>query len=118
MSDYVNTEKNEVERIKEKYSFLPKEKSDLERLREIDRKAETPPRTVSLTIGIIGTLIAGGGMALILENIAFTEGIILGIVGILVMLPAYPVYKSMSKKMRKKYAEQVNEIIKNNPDFQ
>ncbi|MBQ8502938.1 MAG: hypothetical protein IJ491_01530 [Clostridia bacterium] len=108
---YSPEHKDEILKIKEKYITAPTEKSDIEKLKELDRKAEIPGQVVSLILGITGLLMLGGGMSLILENITFLAGIILGVAGIIVMIPAYPVYKSLTKKNRKKIAAQVLELV-------
>lgn len=108
---YSPEHKDEILRIKEKYIQTPTKKSNIEKLKELDRKAEIPGQIASLILGVAGLLMLGGGMSLCLENIAFVAGILLGIAGITVMLPAYPVYKILTKKNREKVAPQVLELI-------
>lgn len=108
---YSPEHKDEILKIKEKYISETKEKSDIEKLKELDRKAEIPGQVVSLVLGVLGLLIMGGGMSLILEEIALVPGIVLGIIGIAVMIPAYPVYKILTKKNREKISAQVLELI-------
>ena len=111
---YTPEEKDEFLKIKEKYTSGKKEITDLEKIKALDKKVESPGQIVSLIIGIIGLLIAGGGMSLVLVNNAFLVGILLSLIGIAVMLPAYPVYKAITKSRREKYAPQILEIIEKN----
>ncbi len=111
---YTPEQKDEFQKIKEKYTSGKKEQTDLERLQALDKKVESPGQIVSLIIGIIGLLIAGGGMSHVLVNNAFLVGIPLSLLGIAVMLPAYPVYKAITKSRREKYAPQILEIIEKN----
>ena len=114
---YTPEQKDEFQKIKEKYTSGKKEMTDLERLQALDKRVESPGQIVSLIIGIIGLLIAGGGMSLVLVNNAFLAAILLSLLGIVVMLPAYPVYKAITKSRREKYAPQILEIIEKNDNI-
>lgn len=63
---------------------------------------------LSLSIGIIGTLMLGFGMscATVLTEF-FVVGIIIGVLGMIVLGMAYPVYKKVTKKQREKIAEEI-----------
>lgn len=114
---YTPEQRDELQKIKEKYTSGKKEMTDLEKLKALDKRVESPGQIVSLIIGIIGLLIAGGGMSHVLVNDAFLVGIPLSFLGIVVMLPAYPVYKAITKSRREKYAPQILEIIEKNDNI-
>ncbi len=81
----------------------------MEQLRKMDRDAEKPGTIASIIIGVIGTLIMGGGMSI---TMVWTEqflvlGIIIGLIGIALLATAYPVYKSITKKQREKIAPEL-----------
>jgi len=110
---YSAPQQKEIQKIRRKY--LPKEQAEskLEELRRLDRSAEKPGTVVSLIIGVLGTLIFGGGMscALLLTHTQyFVWGIVLGLVGMAVLALAYPVYKWMTKKRRAKIAPRILEL--------
>ena len=114
---YTPEQRDELQKIKEKYTSGKKEMTDLEKLKALDKRVESPGQIVSLIIGIIGLLIAGGGMSHVLVNDAFLVGIPLSFLGIVVMLPTYPVYKAITKSRREKYAPQILEIIEKNDNI-
>lgn len=105
--DYSAADNNEAERIMRKYTGAEKQYSDIEKLRMLDRKAETPGRITALTVGIIGTLVMGSGMSLIMVFGNMVVGIILGIAGISIMLTAYPLYKKITKSSREKVRDEI-----------
>ena len=104
---YSAQKNKEVENIRNKY--LPREKSDLETLRELDRRVQSAGMIESLTVGIIGCLIFGVGMCFGLGALVGESWIaaLLGIVGVVVMIPAYPIYKHISKKTKEKLAPEI-----------
>lgn len=111
---YSAKDRDEVRSIRDKY--LPREESKLERLRRLDRAAESKATVVSLVLGILGTLILGFGMSLILSElslifesqvIAVIVGIILGIIGGAIVALAYPVYNRVLAKERDRIAPEM-----------
>lgn len=63
----------------------------------------------AMSVGIIGTLILGVGMCYTMlwaENV-FILGIVIGIVGILLIIAAYPVFTHITKKRREKLTPQI-----------
>lgn len=106
---YSSAENNEVRRIREKYECSDKKESKLEKLRRLDKSVTSKATAVSVTVGIIGTLLLGFGMscALVWAETLFVLGIITGIVGIAIVALAYPVYKAVAEKMRKKVSPEI-----------
>lgn len=109
---YSAKQQEEIEAIRKKY--LPKEnlsvkESKLEDLRKLDKKAEKPGRIVSLVLGILGTLLLGIGMCctMVWKEQFFVLGIVIGIVGLLMISTAYPIYKKITAHQRVKMVEQV-----------
>ena len=71
--------------------------------------------TESLSAGIGGALILGLGMCLAMQVIGsglvmMIVGILIGIVGIVGMLVAYPVYCKIFKRTKEKYAPRILEL--------
>ena len=102
---YSAPEQEEIRKIREKY--LPKEETTLEKLRKLDAKAEQPGMVVSLTLGILGTLIFGTGMCCCLVWAMYGIGIVVGIAGFAMLGLAYPAYVRITKKQREKLAPEV-----------
>lgn len=100
------SERKEIESIRKRY--LPhSEISDMERLKELDNKANRIPTAVAIAIGIIGTLIFGFGLALILEWNNITVGLIIAVIGISIFVVAYPIYKAILSRNRIKYGTEI-----------
>ena len=104
---YSTKQQDEVEAIRKKY--LPKEEDKMATLRKLDRKAEKPGSIAALVNGIIGALVLGAGMSccLVWSEQLFVVGIIVGIVGMIMVGTAYPIYKKITTKKRAQYAEQI-----------
>lgn len=100
-------EKNHVEKIRAAYA-PPREKK-LDRLHALDQKVKRPPFVIALTLGILACLIFGVGMCLAMKVIfdLMIPGIVIGLVGILLLLVNYPLYKALLKRRRKKYAPEI-----------
>ena len=90
----------EVESIRNKY--IPREETKLERLKRLDRKAQNAGTVEGLCLGIIGVLVFGIGICIMLGAIegSFLLSYICCTAGIALMLPAYPVYRYLSKKVK------------------
>lgn len=105
--DYSAKKQKEIEEIKKKY--LPKEEDKMETLRKLDQSAEKKGTMCSVMIGTIGTLLLGIGMSITMTGATayFILGIIIGLVGIAVLVPAYPIFKKVTEAQRKKIAPQI-----------
>jgi uncharacterized membrane protein YeaQ/YmgE (transglycosylase-associated protein family) len=105
--DYSAKKQKEIEEIKKKY--LPKEEDKMETLRKLDRSAEQKGTMYSVIVGTIGTMLLGIGMSITMTGAAayLVLGIIIGLVGIAVLVPAYPIFKKVTEEQRKKIAPQI-----------
>lgn len=104
---YSAKQQEEIDRIRRKY--MPKEEDKMERLRKLDRDVTKPGTIWSLVTGIIGCQLFGVGMCCILvwTDRFFALGIVIGIIGMVVMGIAYPVYLKITAKQREKLAPQI-----------
>lgn len=109
---YSAKQQEEVQAIREKYA--PKEPDKMEQLRALDAGVGKKATMVSIIVGVIGTLIMGIGMSLamsefgeIIGDLAMPVGIVLGVVGIVILACAYPVYNRTLKKEREKIAPEI-----------
>lgn len=115
---YAAKEQAEVESIRKKY--LPQEESKLEQLRRLDRSASQKAQTCALSLGIVGTLILGTGMSLAMtdlakhlgmaENFAMLVGVLVGVIGLVLVALAYPVYNRVLIRERKRIAPQILQL--------
>lgn len=108
---YSSKQQEEINGILKKY--IPQEESAADRLRRLDRQTELPGMIVSITAGVIGALIFGVGMTCTIEwTDYFAVGVAAGIVGIALISAAYPIFKGITKRQRKKIAPQIIELSK------
>ena len=112
---YSAKEQEEIKAIRKKY-VTPEETEDkMAQLRRLDAGVYSKATTVSLIVGVIGALIMGIGMSLILTDIgamlgtalSMIIGISLGIVGIILVCLAYPIYNHTLTKEREKIAPDI-----------
>lgn len=110
-------QQEEVEAIRKKYvADTPTDEANkMERLRRLDARVTNKATILSITVGIIGALIMGLGMSLVMTDIGDTlgipskliVGIIIGIIGMIGVIIAYPLYQRVIVKERKKIAPQI-----------
>ena len=127
---YSANEQEEIKRIRQKYQ--PQEEDKMSRLRRLDEKVTQKATSVSLVIGIVGALVMGTGMSLVmtdlgtvlgmLDIISMVVGVITGLLGIVLVALAYPVYNNVLKKEREKVAPEIlnltEELMKYGRKFQ
>ena len=105
---YSAKKQEEIEAIKKKY--LPKEEDKMETLRRLDQSVEKVGTMYALVAGIVGALLLGTGMSLIMTVGtlgAYVIGIVLGLLGMIPIGVAYPLYKKKVEKQREKIAPQI-----------
>lgn len=106
-------EREEIKAIQEEYlQENKKEKSKLDRLRELDRKVKEVPTVVSLILGCVGLLIFGLGLTMILEWNLLIYGIVVMILGCVPMIFAYFVHNKIYNKLKNKYSKEIVDITK------
>lgn len=119
---YSATQQEEVQKIREKY--IKKEESKMDVLRKMDEAVTSKATTKALIIGILGALILGTGMSLfmtefgnVLGSLKPVLGIGVGIVGMILVAVAYPVYQKTLSKEKEKVASEIlrlsEELLKN-----
>lgn len=104
---YSAKEQEEVKQIRKKY--MPKEADKMEQLRRLDRSVTRKGTAVSIVMGIIGALTLGIGMccAMVWMERWFVPGIVIGLVGIILVSLAYPLYTRITQKEREKVAPEI-----------
>ena len=109
---YSAERQKEIEAIRKKY--LPKEEDKMGQLRKLHAIPTQKAQAVSIALGVIGALVMGTGMSLVMTDIAAGLGVfatILGIaVGIVGMIPvalAYPVYNRILAAERQRIAPEI-----------
>ena len=117
---YSAREQEEIKRIRKKYAedSARTDESSIERLRRLDASVTKKGTTVSLIVGTLGSILMGSGMSLVMtdlgaflpEMLSLFIGIAVGVVGIVGVALAYPIYKAITKKERERIAPEVLRI--------
>jgi len=109
---YSAAQQQEIEAIRKKY--LPKEEDKMEQLRKLHAIPTQKAHAWAIVVGVIGVLIMGTGMSLAMTDIgaalgslAMVLGILVGIVGMVLVALAYPLYNRVLKKERQKIAPEI-----------
>ena len=104
---YSAKEQMEIKNIRQKY--MPREMDKMEQLRKLDQSATQKGMTVSLVVGIIGALVLGVGMCctMVWADVWFIPGIVVGIIGIVMVSLAYPLYNHITQKERERIAPEI-----------
>lgn len=109
---YSAKRQQEVEAIRQKY--LPKEEDKLEQLRRLHTRPTKKAQCAALSVGVVGALILGTGMSLCmtdlgasLGSLALVLGIIVGMIGIILIAMAYPLYNRILKQEREAIAPEI-----------
>ena len=112
---YSAEQQKEIEAIRKKY--LPKEADKMEQLRKLHAVPTQKAQAWAIAIGVIGALIMGTGMSLAMTELgeilgshrefAMLIGIVIGIIGMVLVALAYPIYNRVLKKQREKIAPEI-----------
>ncbi len=104
-----------VQKIRTQYT--EKELSGLDELKALDSKVKRPANVFTYLFGSIAALIMGSGMSLVMTELGKTVGlgggmamligVLIGIVGIVLVCVAYPIYNRIVKKERERIAPEI-----------
>jgi hypothetical protein len=105
-----------VQKIRTQYT--EKQHTELDELQALDAKVKRPANVFAYTYGSIGAIVMGAGMSLVMTEIgailglasAMVPGIAIGVVGMVMALTTYPIYKKILNGRKKKYANQIMEL--------
>ncbi|MBR2047487.1 MAG: hypothetical protein IJ960_02715 [Oscillospiraceae bacterium] len=109
---YSAQQQREVEAIRKKY--LPKEEDKMEQLRRLHYSATQKAQAASIAMGVVGILILGTGMSLCMTDLgaalgplAMVIGILVGVLGLVMVALAYPIYNRVLRKERQRIAPEI-----------
>ena len=102
-----------AQRIRTQY--MKKESTELDELRELDAKVKRPANIFAYVFGSISAVVMGAGMSLVMTDIgatlgianAMVPGIIIGVVGMVMALVNYPIYKGILGSRKRKYGAEI-----------
>ena len=79
----------------------------MQRLRKLHSKVKSPAMAISLTMGIVGTLIFGLGLSMALEWGLLVWGSLVAVVGLAPIISAYWAHNKILERQKKKYGEEI-----------
>lgn len=102
---YSAAQQAELKRIRQKY--LPPEEDKMALVRRLDASVYNKACILSLIVGILGALVLGVGMCCILVWDLMVLGIIVGVLGIAICIPAYPLYLHVMRVERERVTPEI-----------
>ena len=107
-----------AQKIRTQYMEKDQKSTDLDKLKELDAKVKRPANIFAYTFGSISALIMGSGMSLVMTDIgdkigmgdAMVPGIVIGVVGMLMAIVNYPIFKKLLGSRKQKYAKDIIEL--------
>lgn len=102
-----------VQKIRTQYT--EKEHTKLDELKELDKKVKAPANGFAYVFGSIGAIIMGSGMSFVMTDLGvalgmndtMVPGVVIGVIGLIMALINYPMYKKILGSRKEKYAEQI-----------
>ncbi len=113
--NYSAKEQAEIKSIRERYVQPSETQDKMEQLRRLDAGVTKKGTVVSLMVGIVGILIMGTGMSLVMTDLGalfetpytYLVGIAVGLIGMIGVVSAYPLYTCITKKERERIAPEI-----------
>ena len=95
--------------------YMEKEATELDALRALDAKVKRPANVFAYVFGSFSAIIMGAGMSFVMTDLAsqlglgdmMIPGIVIGVVGLILALVNYPIYKGILSFRKKKYASEI-----------
>lgn len=95
--------------------YMEKTPSELDELRELDAKVKRPANIFGYAFGSISAIVMGAGMSLVMTDIgaaigitsALVPGIVIGVIGMVMALINYPIYKKILASRKNKYGAEI-----------
>lgn len=111
-----NDQKFMAQEIRSQY--MEKQFTELDALRQLDAKVKRPANVFAYVFGSISALIMGVGMSLTMTDIgsmvgvenSMATGIVIGVIGMVMAILNYPMYRKMLNSRKKKYADEIMEM--------
>lgn len=105
-----------VQKIRTQYT--EKDDSPLSELKKMDSRVKKPAYIFAYVFGIIGAVVMGSGMSLVMTDIGLTvgiespmlPGIVIGVVGMIMTIVNYPIYKKILVSRRRKFTGRIIDI--------
>jgi len=109
---YSAAQQEEIKNIRKKYAAP--EENKMEQLRRLDHLPSQKAQAWAIALGVIGALILGTGMSMAMTDFgafvgpaALIVGSIIGIIGMVLVALAYPLYNHILKREQNRVAPEI-----------
>lgn len=107
-----------VQRICTQYMEKDDAQKELDALKALDAEVKRPANAFGYAFGIVSAVIMGAGMSLVMTDIGaslgisepMAPGIVIGIIGMLMAIINYPIFKAILASRREKFAGRILEL--------
>ena len=107
-----------AQKIRTQYMEKDSSQKELDMLRELDAEVKRPANVLGYVFGSISAIVMGSGMSLVMTDIGqqlgisntMPLGIVIGVVGMLMAIATYPIYKNILASRKEKYADRILEL--------
>ena len=107
-----------VQKIRTQYMEKDNSEKNLDLLRELDKEVKRPANVFGYVFGSISAIIMGAGMSLVMTDIGqqfgisntMPLGIVIGVIGMLMAIATYPIYKNILASRKEKYVDRILEL--------
>ncbi len=99
-------ERREIESIRAAYERNPRAEK-LARLRRLNARVKNAAMSIALSLGVVGVLVFGLGMAMTLSWGMIAAGVAVSAAGIVPMALTAPAYNFILRRGKKKYGEEI-----------
>ena len=120
LREVITMNRNDTEFIIQKIrtQYTENKQTELDELKALDSKVKRPANVFAYVFGSISAIIMGAGMSLVMTEIGeivgiadpMIPGIAIGVVGMVLAIINYPIYKAIMKSRKKKYATAILEL--------
>ena len=117
MKEVLKMNKNDQQFVAQKIrtQYMEKQSTELDALRKLDARVKRPANVFAYIFGILSAIIMGSGMSLVMTEIGailglssvMIPGIAIGVVGLVMALINYPIYKGILNSRKAKYAPEI-----------
>ena len=102
-----------VQKIRTQYTET--ESTGLDELKKLHKKVNKPANVFAYVFGTVSAIVMGSGMSLVMTDIGailglqetMVPGIVIGVIGMVLAIINYPLYKKILSSRRKKYAKDI-----------
>lgn len=102
-----------VQKIRTQY--VEKQATALDELKALDEKVKRPANVFAYVFGSVSAIVMGAGMSLVMTDIGatlgiaapMTAGIIIGVIGLVMAVVNYPIFKGILASRKRKYSSEI-----------